>query len=299
MNRIATTTALMAFVRSAELGSFAAAARQLGMSPAAVGQTVRRLEDGFGVKLLQRSTRRMRITDDGRILLERCRGLVAELEAIDRVFEESRGVVSGPLRVSAPAGLARRYALPLVARFLAEHPQVEVSLDCSDAVRDVAAGEVDVAFRILRPTDSAVITRRLARIDAVTVASAAYLRRHGTPKHPRELASHRCVLYRHPVSGALSPMFFSVHEREVTVTPPAGLVVNDVDTGCDAAVMGLGIAQPPASYVETLLATKRLVRILEPFRTAPWTLYLCYAGSKHAPRRVRAFVQLALRVGLP
>lgn len=291
MNRSVSPGALLAFARAADLGSFAAAARQLDMSPAAVGQAVQRLERAFGVKLLNRTTRRMNLTPDGRLLRERCSGLLAELDAVARAFDESRGLVAGPLRVSAPAGLARRYVLPLVARFVAEHPGVEVSLDCSDAVRDFADDPVDVAFRILRPTDSSVIARRLARLDAVTVASPEYLRRHGTPAHPREIADRPCVLYRHPATGVLAPLVFRVRGREVAFTPPAVLTLNDVDTACEAVALGLGVGQPPAHYVAPLLASGRVVQILSRFVTAPWTLYLCYASARHVPQRVRAFVR--------
>lgn len=292
MNRAATPTTLTAFVRSAELGSFAAAARHLDMSPASVGQAVQRLEEGVGVKLLHRSTRRMMLTEDGRLLFERCRTLVNELATVGDVLEEARGVVSGPLRISAPSGLARTHVLPLIAKFVEVHPRVEVTLDATDTMRDVAAGDVDVALRILRPADSAVVTRRLGRIAAVTVASPAYLERHGEPRHPRELASRRCVLYRHGATGVLSPLAFRARGRELTVAPPPVLVVNDVDAGIDAAVLGMGIAQPPDPYVKAHLADGRLVRILDRFTAYPWTLYLCRPGGARVPGRVRAFIEL-------
>jgi DNA-binding transcriptional LysR family regulator len=293
LNRSATPAALLAFIRSAQLGSFSAAAKQLDMSAAAVGQAVSRLENGFGVKLLNRTTRRMSLTADGKLLVERCRGLVGELDAISRVFDESRGIVSGPLRISAPAGLARRYVLPLVARFIADHPAVEVSLDCSDTVRDFAGDQIDIAFRILRPTDSTVVARRISRLEAVTSASPDYLLRRGVPSHPKDLAGHACIVYRHPGTGALAPMTFRVRGRETNISPRPGLIINDVETACEAGAQGLGVCQPPAYYAAPHLASGRLVRILERFTTAPWTLYLCYAGAKHLPQRVRAFVDFA------
>lgn len=288
-----TPTTLAAFVRSAELGSFASAARHLDMSPAAVGQAVQRLEDGFGVRLLHRSTRRMRLTDDGRMLFERCRALVNELALVGEALKEARGVVRGPLRISAPGGLARTHVLPVIRKFLRAHPLVEISLDASDTLRDIAAGDVDVAFRILRPTDSAVVTYRLGPIAAVTVASPEYLAEHGTPRHPRDVATRRCVLYRHEATGLLAPVVFRARGRDVALAPPPALVVNDVDAGVEAAALGLGIAQPPEPYVEAHLASGRLVRILEGFVAHPWTLHLCRPGGTPVPRRVRAFVDLA------
>jgi DNA-binding transcriptional LysR family regulator len=293
LNYTPTPTTLVAFVRSAELGSFSAAARHLDMSAAAVGQAVRRLEEGFGVRLLHRSTRRMRLTDDGRLLFERCRALVSELARVGDALQETRGVVRGPLRVSAPGGLARTRVLPVIRSFLRAHPEVDVSLDATDTVRDIAAGDVDVAFRILRPTDSAVVTYRLGRIAAVTVASPEYLAEHGAPRQPRDVATRRCILYRHEATGVVAPVVFRARGRDVTFTPPPALVVNDVDAGVEAAALGLGIAQPPEPYVEAHLASGRLVRILDGFVAHPWTLHLCRPGGTPVPERVRAFVNLA------
>jgi DNA-binding transcriptional LysR family regulator len=293
--RSPTPAALVAFVRAAELGSFAAAARHLDISPAAVGQAVTRLENAFGVKLLARTTRRMTLTMDGATLLARCRGVVAELDAIARVFEETRGVVSGHLRISAPLGLGRRRVVPLVARFLAAHPAVEVTLDCSDTIRDFADDPVDLTFRILRPTDSTIVARRISRLQAVTCASPRYLDEHGIPQRPHDIerGRHSCIAYRHPSSGRLEPMTFRVGHRDVTLAPRHRLVVNDVEAACEAGAEGVGIVQPPSDYVAPYLASGRLVRILDAYTASPWTLYLCYAAAKRLPRRVRAFVEFA------
>jgi DNA-binding transcriptional LysR family regulator len=293
LNRPPSPAALIAFVRSAEFGSFAAAARHLDVSAAAVGQTVRRLEEAFGVKLFSRTTRKTTLTPEGRRLFERSRALIGELDEIARVFEESRGVVAGPLRISAPLGFGRRHVMPLVARFITTHPAVEVTLDTSDTVRDFADDQVDVAFRILRPVDSAVVARRIARLHAVTLASPEYLRRHGAPRHPRELAGHACVVYRHPATGVLAPLSFRVRGRDLTVTPRASVVVNDVDTACVAAVLGLGLVQPPSDYAAPYVREGKLRSVLDRFRTAPFTLYLCYAGARRLPLRVRTFVEFA------
>jgi DNA-binding transcriptional LysR family regulator len=226
---------LVAFLRAAELGSFAAAAKRLNISPAALGQTVKRLEGGFGVRLFNRTTRKMSLTPEGRLLYERCRRPVAELDELARVFDDSRGVVVGPLRLSAPLGFGRRHVLPLVTRFMAKHPDVTVTLDASDAVRDFVDDPVDIAFRIMRPTDSSMIARPISRLQAVTVAAPGYLRRHGIPQQPRDIEARSCISYRHPATGALAPWMFRIGSRDLVVEPEAKLVVNDIETGCDAA----------------------------------------------------------------
>jgi DNA-binding transcriptional LysR family regulator len=292
LNRAPSSGALVAFVRAAELGSFAAAARHLDMTAAAVGQAVARLEESFGVELISRTTRRMSLTADGRLLYARSRSLIGELDELGRVFDERRGTIAGPLRVSAPLGFGRRHVVGLLARFMARHPGIVATLDCSDTVRNLADDGVDVAFRIWRPTDSSIVARRISRLQAITVASPDYLRRHGTPASPRQLEGHACIAYRHPATGALEPMTFRVGGRDETLAPPARFVVNDVEAACEAAALGLGLAQPPSDYVAPFLAAKRLVRVLADHTAAPWTLYLCYR-SKRLPRRVRAFVELA------
>lgn len=281
-------------MRAAELGSFAAAARQLELSPAAVGQAVARLETSFEAKLFQRTTRRMSLTAEGRELFERSSRLVAELEALPRVFDEVRGVVRGPLRVSAPLRMAREHVLPLVARFMTRHPDIEVTLDASDVVRDFVADRIDVAFRIGRPLGGSYVARRLLRLAAVTAASPGYLRRHGTPRHPRELEAHTTVGYRHADSGLLEPLRFRVGGKDVRMLPRQSLTANDVETAVRGATLDLGIVQPPAYYARAELEAGTLVRVLSRHTPAPWTLYLCYGSSRHLAPRIRAFVDFVV-----
>lgn len=293
MNKHPSSASLVAFLRAAELGSFVAAARQLDVSPAALGQAIKRLEEGFGVRLFNRTTRKMNLTPEGRLLYERCRRPIAELDELARVMDDSRGVVAGPLRISAPLGFGRRHVLPLLTGFMARHPEITATFDLSDAVRDFVDYPVDVAFRILRPSDSSVIARPISRLRAVTVAAPSYLRRHGAPASPREIASHACLSYRYPATGALAPWTFRIGGRETVVAPDAKLVVNDIETACDAAVAGVGLCQPPSDDVASYLASGRLVPVLQPFQATPWTIYLCYPAAQRLPLRVRAFVEFA------
>jgi DNA-binding transcriptional LysR family regulator len=284
---------LASFLFAAEHGSFAAAARRLGVTPAAIGQAVRRLEVSLGVTLLHRTTRRMELTVEGRVVFERARGLVTELLEVAHAASEGRGAMTGPLRVSAPQGLCHRHVAPLVGEFIARFPEVQVSLDASDHVRDFVDDSVDVAFRILRPRDSAIVSRPIARLRAVTVASPSYLAARGEPSHPRELAAHATIAYRHPSSGGIEPASFRVGGRDVRIALSPRCVVNGVDTGCALAAAGVGIAQPPAPYVADWIAAGRLVPILAAHAATPWTLHLCYRSRARMPRRVRAFVDFA------
>jgi len=285
--------ALVAFVRTVELGSFAAAARSLDVSAPAIGQQVARLERWYSTRLLERSTRRMSLTPEGRVLFERARALVGELDQLGALFEEQGQTLRGQVRVSAPIGIARRHVTPIVQRFLALHPGVTVSLDASDAVRELGGESFDVALRVLPPVDSSVIAVRIARLEAVTVAAPSYLARRGTPKHPRDLSAHDVVVYRNPGSGRLAPLWFRLGGRTVASTLAGRFSLNDVDVACAAVELGMGIGQPPGPYVAEAIEAGRLVPLLVSHRATPWTLYLCHAGGRTLPRRVRAFVELA------
>lgn len=294
MKAAAIGPALAAFAKAIERGGFAAAARAMDVSPAAIGQAVKRLEDHFGVKLLNRTTRKMSPTPEGMVLLTRCKGPLAELDEINRIFDESRGLVSGPLRISAPVGFARHQLVALVAAFKARHPSIEIEIDASDVVRDFVESPVDVAFRILRPTDSSVIARAISPLQAVTVASPDYLARNGRPEHPRDLRDHACIAYRYANTGRMSDLHFMMGGQQTVLPIHPSLIVNDVEVACEAAVQGLGIAQPPSNYVATYIDYGGLVPLMTQFIAAPWTIYLCYPSRHNQPLRVREFIAFAV-----
>ena len=294
MNKAPLSESLFAFVRTAELGSFAAAAAALGVTPAAVGQTVKRLEDQFGVKLINRTTRKMSLTPEGWLLLSRCKQPLAALEEIARLFDESRGVVSGRLRITAPLALGRRHLLPIIAGFCHRHPEVEIDLDVSDRVRDFVDDPVDLAFRQSRPDDSSLIARPISTLQAVTVAAPDYLERCGEPGHPQDLARHACIGYRYPTTGAMYPWSFLINGEEQRTSPDCAIIVNDPETACEAAALGLGVVQTGSNYAAPYLAAGRLRVVMAPFIAATHTLYLCYPSRDHIPLRVRAFIDHAL-----
>lgn len=286
---------LLSFVRAAELGSFAAAAGALGVTPAAVGQTVKRLEERFGVKLLNRTTRKMSLTPEGWMLLNRCKKPLAEFEEIARLFDESRGAVAGRLRITAPLELGRRHLLPIIADFCGEHPEIEIDLDVSDRMRDFVDDPIDLAFRLSRPEDSSLIARPISDLQAVTVAAPAYLERHGEPKHPQDLDRHSCIGYRYPTTGAVYQWSFLIDGQEQRYTARCAIVVNDPETSCEAAALGLGILQTGSNYATPYLADGRLRLLMKRFIATTRTIYLCYPSRDHIPLRVSAFIDHALK----
>jgi len=290
LKQLAIGPSLLAFIRTVEHGSFAAAARSMGLSPAALGQSVRRLEDHLGVRLLTRTTRTMSLTAEGHMLVERARGPVRELDEIARIFEEARGEISGPLRVSAPAGVARHQLAGIVAEFCKRHPAVQLELDVSDELRDFATDAIDVGVRILRPKNSSIIARPIADLQAPTLASPGYLAVAGTPTEPSDLARHRCISYRYRPSGRIADLQFKIRGKLVSMPFRPALVVGDVDVACELAARDLGVVQPPSNYVRDHIESGRLVHILAKYTSTPWRLYLCYPSRNKLPMRVRAFI---------
>ena len=293
MKQFTAGSALLSFVNTVEHGSFAAAARAMNVSPAALGQGVDRLEKHLGVRLLNRTTRRMSLTPEGRMLIERAREPLRAIEEIGRMFAENRKTASGPLRISAPVGIARHQLVPLVAGFVAAYPDVQVEIDASDEVRDFAQGRVDVGFRIMTPEDSSIIARPIAWLQAPTLASPAYLKANGTPAQPRDLLQHKCIGYRYPNSERIAPLRFRRGGKDFELSFRPSLIVNDVEIACEAAVAGLGIVQPPVSYARGHIESGLLVPLLSRFEAKPWRIYLCYADRREMPLRVRAFIDFA------
>ena len=289
MSRYASTS-LASFMRSAELGSFAAASRVLGISAAAVGQNVKRLEEDYGVKLFNRTTRKMSLTPEGSLLFQRAREPLRALDEIDHLFHESRGLVSGPLRISAPKRFAYRTLVPLILEFCEAHPQVEVDLDASDNIRDFVDDPVDVAFRIGTPADSTMIARSLSRLPIYTLAAPAYVERHGAPQHPQDLVDHRCLQYRFPSSGETWLWAFSIDGEIQRVATDGPLTCNDPESLLAAGLAGAGLFQIDGYYAGEAVRAGKLVPVMPQFAADLQSLSLCYPSRDNLPLRIRAFI---------
>jgi len=285
---------LLAFVRAADHGSFAAAAREAGISAAALGQSVRRLEDHFGVRLLNRSTRSMSLTPEGEMLLSRARGPLKELDDIGRIFEESRGRVAGTLRVSAPIGIVRHQLAGIVSAFAKNYPAVQIEIDATDVLRDLTDESIDVAIRVLRPNDSTIVARKISTLSAITLASPDYLAEAGIPSTPRDLENHKCIGYRYASTGRVADLQFKVRNKSLSLPIQPTIIVNDVEVACEIAARGHGIVQPPSAYIPPYMEAGRLVRVLANYTAKPWQLYICYASRRQLPLRARAFIDFTV-----
>jgi len=284
------STSLASFMRAAELGSFAAAGRVLGISAAAVGQNVKRLEEEYGIKLFNRTTRNMSLTPEGSLLFQRAKAPLEALEEIENLFHESKGVVSGPLRISSPKRFAYHTLMPLLAKFKAYHPRVSIELDASDVVRNLAQDPVDVSFRIGVPNDSTMIARPLSRMPIYTFASPEYIAQRGEPHHIQDLADHECLQYRFPTSNETWAWAFSVDGEISRVQTAGNMVFNDPECILAAGREGMGLFQMDAYYSRDDVLAGQIVPVMKQFSADMQSMFLCYASRENMPLRVRAFI---------
>lgn len=252
---------LKVFVRVVELGSITAGGRDMRLSPAAASTRIRDLENRFGARLLNRTTRTLTPTEIGQVLYDNARRVLAALDEAEAAVASHSGTPLGAMRVSAPLGAGRRLVAPLVPRFVAENPEVQVRLRLSDRVVNIVEDGIDLAFYLGQPEDSTLIRRKIADCPRVLVASPAYLAQHGTPEAPEELKRHNCLLLRFP----RSPEYYWVLQ---TPEGPQKLAVAgafDSDDGevlTDWALAGTGIANRPRYEVAAALREGQLVEVL-------------------------------------
>jgi DNA-binding transcriptional LysR family regulator len=277
------------FVAVATKGSLTAAANAEGVAPAVIGRRIDALEERLGVKLLLRTTRRITLTHEGSAFLEDCQRILAELATAEASVTEGGVKASGHLRITAPAGFGRRHVAPLVPRFLGLHPDVSMSLNLSDRVVDIVNEGFDCAVRVGDLPDSSLVSVRLADNRRMCVASADYLKRHGVPQQPSELAKHRCLLLS---SDASQPRgwAFTVDGKVVHVRPAGTLDCSDGQVLHDWCAQGLGIAWRSTWEVQDEVNDGRLVAVLEDYAAPPNGIYAVFPQRKHLPLRVRLWI---------
>jgi DNA-binding transcriptional LysR family regulator len=280
--------AIEAFIKVAELRSFTRAAEALNISRTSASDLVKELEQRLGVRLLQRTTRRVSLTEPGAAFLARVRlGLAAieeaEIEAADLALHP-RGV----LRVNAPMSFGFRHLAPAIGAFLIEYPDIKIELTLNDRVVDLLAENVDLAIRIGVLSDSTLIARKLATTRMLLCAAPSYLRHHGAPKHPRDLAQRTCLTFAYWSEG--QNWRFTRRSSEVVVRIESRLWCNNGDAVVEAAAQGLGIALQPNFIAGPLIRQGRLVQILPGWRAAEIGVFALYPPSEFVPAKSRVFL---------
>jgi len=290
-----TMVSIECFVRSAEAGSFSEAARRLGLTPAAVGKNVARLEAHLGVRLFQRSTRSLSLTEAGRQFLDEVGGSLTTIQNAMANLASAGGQPAGTLKVSMPANFGRNYVLPLLGDFLLRYPAITPDWYFENRPVDLIAQGFDAAIGGGIDLVPGVVARRLAPAYRVLVASAAYLSRHGALKTPADLPAHQGILIRSPQTGRVRPWALTNREqKQALVTLKNPMTMSDPGAACDAACMGLGVAL--VSYQDALpyLERKTLVRVLRGWHVDGGAVSIYYPAQKLLPAKTRAFVEFVI-----
>ncbi|MGM9426294.1 LysR substrate-binding domain-containing protein [Hydrogenophaga sp. MI9] len=286
------TESLRVFVRVADLASFSAAADQLGLPRTSVSAAVREAEAELGTRLLHRTTRRVQLTQDGRVVHERAQDLLADIDELRGLFQDEPRSLRGRLRVDMPQTLAHELVIPALPRFLAEHPALEIELSSVDRRVDLVREGFDCVLRVGRLADSSLVARPLGSYRMVNLASPAYLKAHGKPRTLADLASHRLVHYVSTLGSRPEGFEHVDADGAVHALPMQGaLTVNTTAAYEAAALAGLGIIQVPEAGMRAHLQARRLVEVLPRWRAAPLPVSIVYAHRRHLPQRVQVFMQ--------
>lgn len=285
---------LAAFAETARRGSFAAAARELGLSPSAVAKNVARLEQDFGLRLFHRTTRQVALTVDGHDLFVRCERILAEMEALRDEAAGARAEPAGTLRISVSITFGKRILLPMLARLGERHPKLRFEVSLTDRFVDLVGDRLDCAVRVGPLADSGLVARRIGELHMLCAASPAFVALHGRPTRPAAAAALPWVVFRNPTSGRLRPVVFAQAEP---FTPEGAMVLDDGEAMVEAAAAGLGLVQLPQHMLADALAAGRVVEVLRRHRPSPAPLSLVHAAGRHVPPRLAVLAEEFRRVG--
>lgn len=282
-----TISSFNVFVQVAETRSFVAAGRTLGVSASAVGKTIARIEERFGVRLFNRSTRSITLTAEGMQFLERSRRILAEIEAAEAELSQSIAVPRGRLKISLP--MVGDPFLPVLAGFKKAYPEIELDLHFDDRRVDVIEEGYDAVIRAGDVPDSRLTSRLAGQFQMVLVGSPEYFREHGTPKLPKDLLQHACIQFRFPNTGKLQAWPVQIDGMEGDLAIPAAITCNSFEARVSFAVEGVGIAYLPDFAIRPWLDSGKLVRVLEDYAQAD-VYRIMWPSGKHPVPKLRVFI---------
>jgi DNA-binding transcriptional LysR family regulator len=282
--------AMQAFVAVADLRGFAPAARKLRLSPPAVTRLIAALEERLGARLLQRTTRSVALTDAGARYLERARRILADVEEAELAAEGERIRPSGKLVVSAPVGFGRLHVGPMMSAYLKRYGDVSAELRLEDRMVSLVEDGIDLAVRIGHLADSSLVARQVGEMRRIMVASPAYLKRHGEPKTPAEIAAHQTIQFG--ASSASGEWRFIEDGREFRVDIVPRLSTNSADAAVQYAEAGGGLTRVLAYQAADAVRRGRLKIVLQAFEPPPLPIHIVYPTSRLLSAKVRAFIDL-------
>ena len=286
MDRLRSLNALIAVVES---GSFVAAAQRLHSSKAAISRYIQELETYLGVRLLQRSTRRVALTEAGRDYYQRAKQILSDLDDADSAVGANNASLIGNIRINAALTFGTRYLAPLWAEFMARHPAITLDIELNDRRVDLLEEGFDVAIRIGNLADSSLVSRRLANSHAVLCASPTYLEKYGTPTTPEELAQHWVIAYSYLPTGDIWH-FHSDHDGDRAIAVKARMHTNNGDTIRAVVLAGQGIALQPIFQVGPDIKEGRLVTFLPEWSGPAFGIHAVYPSRKHLSLKVKTLI---------
>lgn len=279
--------AINIFVYAAELRSYAAAGRVLGVSSSAIAKSVARLEDELGVRLFHRTTRSIGLTEEGSVFYERCKHILDEICDARAVISEIRSHPKGKLRVNVPQIFGHSLLMPLLPKFLQKFPDIELDIDFEDRVVDIIAEGIDVAVRSGELADSRLVGRKIGEQHFVVCGDKNYFKHHGLPNTPIDLLNHHCIHFKYPSNGRIATWSFKSPYTNLEL--PRNLIFNNTHAGLRAATDGLGIAHLPVYVAKQAINAGLLRPILEEFMVPLGAMSLIWPSNRHLSPKVRAF----------
>ena len=285
---------IQTFVRVVEAGSLSAAADRLGIAKSAVSRRLAELESRLGVQLLNRTTRRIHLTDSGRQYYQRCLNILADLEDSEQQVSSVHTELRGNIRIAAPLSFGILHLAPVLNDFLKEHNELVLDLDLNDRLVNLMDEGVDLGIRIGQLDDSSLVARRLAPARRLLCASPEYLRIHGEPSHPEALKHHRGLSYSN-ISDAQLWQFTRDDGSTISVRVPPRMRANNGDVLLQAAIDGLGILASTTFIAYKAIQQGRLKPILCNYELEPVGIYAIYPAQRHLPGRVRALIDYLVK----
>jgi DNA-binding transcriptional LysR family regulator len=289
---------MAAFVRVVDSNGFSAAAPALGLSPSAVSKLITRLESRLGVRLLQRTTRSLHLTQEGEVFYAAARRIVSDIEALESQLVGQSATPSGLLRVTTSLAFSTHQLAPVLSEFLARHPLVQVELLPTDRVVDMVEEGVDIAIRIGRLADTSFMARKIGEDRRLICAAPAYLARHGTPQRPEDLARHNCIVSRE--RAYLNRWPFKIDGKVVEVEVAGRVGVNEGETQMQLALQGIGIVRLTRLTMAQAIREGRLVPLLGAYSAdEPVAIHAVYPHRRHLAPKVPAFVNFLIEKFTP
>ncbi|CAI1572169.1 MULTISPECIES: LysR family transcriptional regulator [Serratia] len=280
---------LRVFIQVAEVGSFIRASQILLMPKTTVSAAIQQLEHEMGTRLFHRTTRRVQLTSDGELLLEKARSLLFDVQALESLFHRQNGPIGGRLTVDVPSRIARRMIVPALPDFFLQYPEIQLFLSASDRSVDLIQEGIDCVVRVGNLSDSSLVSQPLGRLSMINCASPDYLQRYGTPEHPAQLEDHWVVGYAQPTLAGADSWQWQQDGQHFEKTLPSRVTVNNVENYIGCCLVGLGMMQIPRFDVQHYLDNGSLCEILPQARPSAMSMALLYPHRRQRSARLTAF----------